>query len=133
MALESKYLEFSRRVDLGLKPLASEEPSGIPNYYYHDDSNTIGITPTNLASEGYNYLNLIYDGEVPDDLSLDTALPIPAWMEDGLMAYAAALVGAIPMEIGLARFNEIVNRWNNSRTSRERLNTDKRNKYDFTE
>lgn len=61
---------------------------GAPADYYFPDAFNLAIAP--LTDGSYPELFIVYDAEEDDDLDLDTALDPPAYIEPGLLDYAAA-------------------------------------------
>jgi hypothetical protein len=99
---------------------ATSTASGIPSQYYFPDAFTMVLTPT---SDGqYPELFIVYDAEEGDDLDLSDALPVQAFVEPGIMAYAAGKAGNLEMALALAEFGKAVSDWRAARSLRENVN-----------
>jgi len=104
-----------------LLALSAEAPAGAltmgnPTAYYLVDDLTLAVSPVSVGA--FPELIMVYDAEEADDLDVTASLPLPAWIEPGLMAYAAGQVGDLDQQAAAARFLDVIRKWREARNRR---------------
>jgi hypothetical protein len=93
--------------------------AGTPQKYYFIDAFNIGLLPP--SSGFYPALFINYDAEVEDAVNFDTALPVPGYVESGLIAYAASMAGGLDKAEGMGLFEKTLMDWRAARNMRENV------------
>lgn len=111
----SLILEFAHLEDLTLQPEGEAAQAQITTYFF-SDAYQIGFD--SLPDGTYPCVYFSYDAQVPA-LTSSEDLRGPQWMEKGLIAYAAAKVGSLAMDQGMAIYEATVRQWAAERSRRE--------------
>jgi hypothetical protein len=96
-----------------------QSTTGVPRRYFYTNDSTLVLDPA--SDGGFPELFIVYDAEAPADIDFDEVLPVPGYVEAGLIDYAAAFAGVIPQEQGLLRFQQALATWREGRNLRQNL------------
>jgi len=93
--------------------------TGSPAEYYFPDALTIALTP--MTDGTYPELFIVYDAEESDTLDLDDELDPQAFVEPGIVAYAAGRAGDLDKAEAQMLFDKSIADWRGARSQRENV------------